>query len=48
MIERKLTKRFDRRMETEWKQKLDQVTEDAAIISRKADRVMQMESRGSI
>ncbi len=33
MIERKLTERFNR-METEWELKLNQVTEEAATISR--------------
>jgi hypothetical protein len=42
MIERKLTERFDR-METEWELKMNQVTEEAATISRKAERVWQME-----
>jgi hypothetical protein len=46
MIERKLTDRFNR-METEWELKLNQVTEEAATISRKAERVWQMERRVS-
>jgi hypothetical protein len=38
MIKRKLTERFNR-METEWELKMNQVTEEAATISRKAERV---------
>jgi ribosomal protein S17 len=43
MMDRKLTEQFDEQMEAQWEQRLQQVTNDAEVVSKQADRVMQIE-----